>query len=60
LLVGTVNLLVAPAVVMRPMSASSVNHTAPSGPETIDHGSDPGAAYSVTTPEVVMRPILLA
>src|ERR1700683_3396887 len=53
-----------PPVVMRPMlPAYSVNHSAPSGPAVIPKGSlfwgvDTGNS-AVTTPAVVMRPILL-
>src|SRR5580693_8058238 len=53
-----------PPVVMRPiLPMNSVNQSAPSGPATIPKGwlfCGVGTGYSaVTTPAVVMRPILL-
>jgi hypothetical protein len=62
-----------PAVVIRPIATKSVNHSAPSGPAVMLVGILPlanppllgvipgnGTGYSVTTPVVVIRPILLA
>jgi hypothetical protein len=53
-----------PVVVVRPMlfPRYSVNHSAPSGPAVIPEGKlfAVGTGYSVITPAVVMRPILLA
>ncbi len=52
-----------PAVVIRPILAlhHSVNHIAPSGPAVISLAKLPavGIGYSVMTPFVVIRPILL-
>src|SRR5258707_760490 len=50
-----------PAVVIRTilLEVGSVNHSAPSGPAVMSTGS-PSAGNSVTTPAVVMRPILPA
>ena len=65
LFVGIGNSVIVPLVVMRPilLPCSSVNHSAPSGPNTIDHGRGirllVGRANSVMAPVVVMRPILL-
>ena len=47
-----------PAVVTRPIRAawSSVNHSAPPGPETTSKAPRPGAEKGVNCPDVVSRP----
>ncbi len=62
----TGNVLMLPAVVMRPMTFApkngSVNQRAPSGPAAISAGPLPGGVgteNSVMRPAVVIRPILL-
>ena len=50
-----------PAVVIRPIPALSVNHSAPSGPAVMapeDSLSPPGTGYSVATPAVVTLQML--
>src|SRR4030081_1846009 len=61
------NKVKAPSVVRRPTIAVALNQSAPSGPDVMLPGSGltpagtlvlGGMVYSVTAPEVVMRPIL--
>src|SRR5438477_281535 len=62
--VGTVNSVMTPSVVIRPIllpaNASSVNQRAPSGPVVMPTGALPavGTVNSVMTPPVVIWPIL--
>src|SRR5215831_4830438 len=60
---GTGNSVMAPAVVIlaRFIEFPSVNQSSLSGPTTIAKGREfaVGIEYSATTPDVVMRPILL-
>jgi len=62
--VGTGYSANAQVVVTRPIlrPSNSVNHRAPSGPAVISYGRllAVGTPYSVTTPPVEMRPMLLS
>ena len=59
--VGTLNSVMLPAVVMRPilLALGSVNQSAPSGPAVMKNGVEPAASEnSVNVPDGVTRPIL--
>ena len=59
---GFVNIVMTPVVVIRPMALSadvftSVNHSAPSGPEVSAVAKPEGRGNVVVDPDVVMRPM---